>query len=285
MKKIMNLKSAFHSKQLGMILFLTLIACFTVRAAEPEPKPKSNPEGLVGYWKLNEGSGTTVYDSSGNKEQGEIVGNAKWATDKSGPVLSFDGETSIVKIPDGKWNNGYPVTLMCWFKPERMPEGQNNGSVFNHVASGVIPGSYSLNASGGFNGYGGVSEGPIDYAKLKGTDLSMPVQPEEWHFIAVVIDRKELRGYLDGQLAVSKEIDAWPRVEGPLSLGARNLTEKNDRFFKGTIREMAVFNRTLTAEEIAAIHAAYVKGQSLSAPAATPAANPVATPAAAPKTP
>jgi cytidine deaminase len=59
-----------------------------------------------------------------------------------------------------------------------------------------------------------------------------------------------------------------------LSLGARNLTEKNDRYFKGTIREMAVFNRTLTAEEIAAIHAAYVKGQSLSAPAATPAAAP-----------
>jgi|694.fasta_scaffold61647_5 hypothetical protein len=263
-----------HSKQWCILVSLTLVACFTVRAAEPEPKPKSNPEGLIGYWKLNEGSGTTVYDSSGNKEQGEIVGNAKWTEDKSGSVLSFDGETSMVKIPDGKWNNGYPVTLMCWFKSERMPEGQNNGRVFNHVASGVIPGSYSLNASGGFSGFGGPSEGPIDYAKLKGTDLSMPLKHEEWHFIAVVIDRKELRGYLDGQLAGSKEIDAWPRVEGPLTLGARNLTEKNDSFFKGQIREMAVFNRTLTAVEIAAIHAAYLKGQSLCTPAASPAATP-----------
>ena len=257
-------KRNMHWKQWGMILSLMAAPCFAVRAADPAPKP----EGLVGYWKLDEGSGATVYDSSGNQAQAEIVGNAKWESGESGPVLSFDGETSMVKIPDGKWNNGDPVTLMCWWKAEGMPEGKNNGWVFNHAATGVIPGSYSLNASGGFGGYGGSSDGPIDYEKLKSTGVSMFVQPDQWHFIAVVIDRKELRGYLDGRLADSKEIDGWPRVDGALTLGARELTEKNDNFFKGQIREMAVFNRALTAEEIAAIHAAYLKGQPLCSPAA-----------------
>jgi len=36
--------------------------------------------GLVGYWKLNEGSGTTAYDSTANKSNGTIYG-ATWTTD------------------------------------------------------------------------------------------------------------------------------------------------------------------------------------------------------------
>ena len=213
-------KRNMHWKQWGMIVSLMAAPCFAVRAADPAPKP----EGLVGYWKLNEGSGATVYDSSGNQAQAEIVGNAKWESGESGPVLSFDGETSMVKIPDGEWNSGDPMTLMCWWKTENQM-----GRVFDHKSTGVIPGSYALSASGGFSGYGTVViNDQSDWAKVKGTGVSMLLQPNEWHFIAVVIDRKELRGYLDGRLADSKEIDGWPRVEGGLTLGARELTEKND---------------------------------------------------------
>jgi len=39
-----------------------------------------NETGLVGYWKLNEGSGTIVYDATANKSNGTIYG-ATWTTD------------------------------------------------------------------------------------------------------------------------------------------------------------------------------------------------------------
>ena len=42
-------------------------------------------EGLVGYWKFNEGEGTTVYDSSPNESHGTIV-DATWTTDAA-PVV------------------------------------------------------------------------------------------------------------------------------------------------------------------------------------------------------
>ena len=255
---------SMHWKKWGMILSMMAALCSAVRAADAAPKP----EGLVGYWKLNEGSGAMVQDSSGNEAQGEIVGTAKWDSGQSGPVLSFDGETTMVKIPDGEWNNEDPVTLMCWVNPER----ENNGRVFDHMASGVIVGSYSLTASGSFGGFGGEE---IDYANLKSKGVSMRLLPDEWNFVAIVIDRKELRGYLDGELANSIEIDGWPRVAGALTLGARQLTEKNDNFFKGQIREMAVFNRALTAEEIAAIYTAYSQGQSLCPPPAGLKSQPV----------
>ena len=37
-------------------------------------------EGLIGYWKLNEGSGTTAYDSSPNDNHGTLVGDPVWFT-------------------------------------------------------------------------------------------------------------------------------------------------------------------------------------------------------------
>ena len=37
-------------------------------------------EGLVGYWKFNEGSGTTAYDSSPNDNHGTLEGDPVWFT-------------------------------------------------------------------------------------------------------------------------------------------------------------------------------------------------------------
>lgn len=37
-------------------------------------------EGLVGYWKLNEGSGTIAYDSSANDNHGTLYGDPVWFT-------------------------------------------------------------------------------------------------------------------------------------------------------------------------------------------------------------
>jgi len=258
-------KQIMRWEKLGMMLFLTLATCSTVRAAEPAKKPQPMPEGLVGYWKLNEGKNTIAFDSSGNGAHAEIVGDAKWESGESGPVLSFDGETSMVKIPDGGWNNGDPMTLMCWWNSEN-----KQGMVFQHCMTGVVAGCYSLSASGKFGGYGTPKPDESDEQASKGEiSLAMPsIESGDWHFAVIVFDTKEIRGYLDGELAASTPIDGWPRVGGALTLGARELTEKNDNFFKGQIREMAVFNRALTKEEIAAIHAAYLKGHPLYSPPA-----------------
>jgi len=37
-------------------------------------------EGLIGYWKLNEGSGTIAHDSTANNNHGTLVGNPVWFT-------------------------------------------------------------------------------------------------------------------------------------------------------------------------------------------------------------
>jgi len=42
---------------------------------------------LVAHWRLDEGSGTTPTDTSGNGRHGEFVGSPEWAVGVSGGAL------------------------------------------------------------------------------------------------------------------------------------------------------------------------------------------------------
>ena len=52
--------------------------------------------GLVGWWKFDEGSGTVAYDSSGNDLDGTTNGNPPWVSGKIGGALSFNGSNQYV---------------------------------------------------------------------------------------------------------------------------------------------------------------------------------------------
>jgi hypothetical protein len=74
--------------------------------------------GLVAAYAFNEGSGTTLLDSSGNGNNGTIS-NATWTTaGKYGGALSFNGTNSLVSVanaPSLNLTNG--MTLEAWVKP------------------------------------------------------------------------------------------------------------------------------------------------------------------------
>jgi hypothetical protein len=57
-------------------------------------------DGLVGYWKFDEGEGRTVYDYSGHGNNGILVNDPSWATGKIGEALSFDGINNYVDFGD-----------------------------------------------------------------------------------------------------------------------------------------------------------------------------------------
>ena len=68
-------------------------------------------EGLVGYWKLNEGTGSTAYDSSDEGNHGQIYG-ATWSTDTPGPStvtinVSYNDGWNLVGLPVSVDDAGY----------------------------------------------------------------------------------------------------------------------------------------------------------------------------------
>ena len=70
-----------------------------------DPTALVDPDGLVGYWKLDDGSGDQPLDSSGNGNNGSFAGTGpEWVEGKLGGGLKFDG-TNQVRV------TGVPVDM------------------------------------------------------------------------------------------------------------------------------------------------------------------------------
>jgi hypothetical protein len=75
---------------------------------------------LAGYWKFDEGSGTTTNDSSPFHNDGNIYGST-WATGKIGNALQFDGVNDYVEILDSSsLNITNGITLEAWVYPSTL---------------------------------------------------------------------------------------------------------------------------------------------------------------------
>jgi len=89
--------------------------------------PITNPN-LVGWWKLDEGSGTIVLDRSGHGNHGALKGDPQWVAGYDADALMFDGTDDFVEVPHAEiLTVDTEVTVMAWIYTERHtgPPGQD----------------------------------------------------------------------------------------------------------------------------------------------------------------
>ena len=115
-----------------MILVFGLPLCAT---AQVDPS-------LVGWWRLDEGTGITAGDSSGHGNHGEFVGSPQWVTGLIGPALHFNGDDDWVEIPHNDiLTVDNEVTVAAWIMPEQL---EDEGGYQGVIAKSNGPRSYSL---------------------------------------------------------------------------------------------------------------------------------------------
>ena len=78
-------------KRIGILISLIVLSVFAVKAEAAAPT-----DGLVGYWPMDEGSGTIAHDISGSGNNGTING-ASWVAGNppaggGSGALQFDGK-------------------------------------------------------------------------------------------------------------------------------------------------------------------------------------------------
>ena len=84
---------------------------------------------LAAWWKLDEGSGTTASDASGNGNNGTLNGDPQWVAGKLGGALEFDGYSDGANHTTDPGNInwvsvdpfdvvGPGITLAAWIRPE-----------------------------------------------------------------------------------------------------------------------------------------------------------------------
>jgi hypothetical protein len=71
---------------------------------------------VVSHWKLDEGSGTTAYDSSGGND-GTLVNGPVWTTGQIGGALNFDGMNDYINLGNSSsLKLPLPVTISAWIR-------------------------------------------------------------------------------------------------------------------------------------------------------------------------
>ena len=92
----------------SFVLALGLFLTSTANAADPS---------LVGWWKFDEGSGGTAYDSSGYGNDGTLEGDPKWVPGYLAGAIQLDGIDDYIDCGnDPSVNITREITLAAWVK-------------------------------------------------------------------------------------------------------------------------------------------------------------------------
>src|SRR5208283_2377671 len=107
-----------------IIVFIGLTTCtFEVNSvAKAQTNSNPNLSGLIAWWQLNEGSGTTAIDSSGNNYQGTIDG-ATWSSAQGISALNFDGVSNYVALPSLPLTSINSLTVAAWINSDLTQSG------------------------------------------------------------------------------------------------------------------------------------------------------------------
>ena len=150
---------------------------------------------LVGYWRLDENTGTTAADSSGFGNMGTLSGGASWAAGRFESGVVFDGGTGRIVVPSGLWFEAPSVTVGAWVE-HFGTQGQYKYIVAKG-ATGCNAASYGL--------YTGAAEGLQFYVSTeagmeftRSPDAGTAIWDGEWHYVAGTFDGARVRLYVDG---------------------------------------------------------------------------------------
>jgi glucose/arabinose dehydrogenase/PKD repeat protein len=204
---------------------------------------KGGSGGLVGAYGFNEGSGTTVTDSSGNGNYGTAT-NTTWATaGKNGKALLFNGINALVTVPDSaSLDLTTGMTLEAWVDPSTLTSTWRT-VVFKERPGGML---YALYASNGS------ANRPVGQVFLGNAERDAPgtssVSVNTWTHLAATYDGSALRLYVNGTLVTTLTVSgSLAATTNPLRIGGNSIWGE---YFNGLIDDVRIYNRALTAAEI-----------------------------------
>lgn len=209
------------------------------------------PDRLIGYWKLDEDSGTTAFDSSGNHFVGTVQSAPANFSEGgiSGRALYFNGTGSYVSISNDSRLKPQSMTIAAWAKPNKY-----TGLICAGCQRKVVfmDSGYSLEV--------GTSDDPrfMAYTDIGGWVVaSSPeaIQWGQWSFLAGTYDPVSgtMNIYVDGQL------------KGTTVVGASGISYGNDTLlisnsgtplapYEGLIDEVRIYDRVLSQDEISSLY-------------------------------
>lgn len=243
-------------------LLALILAVMAAPLALLQGEPPSEPvtvgidlgSDLLGWWRLDDITGPTVPDSSGNGFTGQLSGDARSepAPQATGQALPFDGESTLIEIAAivPHLEGAQELTIALWVRAGQL--GTDRGFVSGAPESRNDHGlSFRYDASGRL---GGGTEGIL--ASLgrgrRSVESIGGLQSTEWQHLAMTWVRGEpIAIWVDGsRVALSAEGRPWNRPLSGLTTFLIGRGRMKSPPWEGWLRDVRVYRRSLSAEEI-----------------------------------
>lgn len=205
--------------------------------------------GLVGYWPFDETSGTTAYDSSGNASNGSLSCSGScaslpnWVAGKRNGALNFslpNDLAAVADVPTLRLSTNF--TISFWLKKSA---GALNVS---YISKGANSNGYQVATGNSGNSiYLNIVRNNAVVAQCAANGV---ILDQTWEHIAVTYNGAIIHFYING--APSASCSATAAAGSDLShllFGGTNTSKPT-----GTMDEVRIYNRALSAQEIIAVY-------------------------------
>jgi len=199
-----------------------------------------NDPNLVGFWSLDESSGIYAVDWSGHNNHGDLIGEPQWVVGYDGGALELDGSSWVDCGNPATLQIVGPITIACWVKPAEL-DGDKGFVALN--------GSYAFKVSDFQESDDHLrltTPGVADHDAYNAT-----LDSREWQHIAVTFEPEKAGGavfYINGVEADRLDASSMSTGSGPFLIGNNQWANQE---YRGLIDDVRVYNKVLTAEEIA----------------------------------
>jgi hypothetical protein len=193
---------------------------------------------LIGWWKFDEGSGSTAFDSSGNDHHADIRGTPNWSVGAPGFAGALDfSETVGANAGDLDPTGGTGVfTLTLWCLWDGTSGTQHFFTKSNSWGADTM--MFQVEVKGGNSNPDRTDRMALAYQGATQAILH-EVPKNEWAHMALVFDGTNATGYLNGvDVAGPQPTGIGAYVDAPVLIG---VTWNDTRVFQGLLDDMRLY--------------------------------------------
>jgi hypothetical protein len=232
-----------------------------------------SPSGAqrLAHWKLDESKGAVAADSSGNGNDGTLVGNPIWrpADGQIGGAIDLDGRGAYIRVTKAKGLDFAPgsFSVSAWVNAREVRGGWQTIMEYDRDSTRGNRFGLWIDANGRFHFRVGMNT----------WQTTQSLSANQWHLLTATYDAstRQMKLYINGVLGgTATNLSGYVApTQATLTIGVRG--DEASEFFNGLLDDIRIYGTVLNADDVLAMIGAGRNGSAVAGQVSSTAATEV----------